>query len=144
MNETAVNTTDRPSSVGRSIVAVLAGIIVTVVLSIGTDKVMHAAGIFPQLGQSMSDSLFLLATAYRTIYSVAGAYLTARLAPNRPMAHALWLGALGLVLGTVGAVVTWNKVPSLGPHWYPVALVVLSLPQCWLGGFLYRGKQAGQ
>lgn len=31
----------------------------------------------------MPDSLLLLATAYRTIYSVAGSYILARLAPDR-------------------------------------------------------------
>jgi hypothetical protein len=37
-------------------------------------------GIFPQLGQTMSDRLFMLATAHRTIYSVIASYLIARLA----------------------------------------------------------------
>ena len=46
-------------------------------------------GIFPQLGQTMSDRLFMLATAHRTIYSVIASYLIARLAPDRPMRHAL-------------------------------------------------------
>ena len=126
------------NNVWKSIGAVLAGFLVVVILSIGTDLVMHATGIFPALGQTMSDPLFLLATAYRTLFSVVGAYITARLAPTRPMLHALILGVLGLVVGTLGAVVTWNKVPSMGPHWYPLALVVLSIPQCWLGGKLYE------
>jgi len=84
----------------------------------------------------MSDALFLLATAYRTIYCSAGSYIAARLAPNRPMGHALALGILGLVVSTAGAVVTWNKGPAFGPHWYPVALVVTAIPCAWLGGRL--------
>jgi uncharacterized membrane protein len=139
-----MNKTDRPSSMGRSIVAVLAGVLVIVVLSIGTDAVLHATGVFPQLGQRMSDSLFLLATIYRTVFGVAGGYITARLAPNQPMRHALVLGAVGVVLGTLGAVATWNHVPSLGPHWYPLALIVLAVPQCWLGGLLYVGRRDGR
>jgi hypothetical protein len=67
---------------------------------------------------------------------VAGAYLTARLAPSRPMMHALVLGALGFVASLVGAVVTWNKGAAFGPHWYPVGLVLLAMPQSWLGGRL--------
>ena len=35
---------------------------------------------------------------------------------------------------TAGAVVTWNKGPVFGPHWYPVALVVLAIPTAWAGG----------
>jgi hypothetical protein len=52
------------------------------------------------------------------------------------MGHALVLGALGLAIGIFGAAVTWNMGPAFGPHWYPVALVALAMPQCWLGGKL--------
>jgi len=123
-------------SILRSIGALLAGFLVVVILSLGTDLVLHATGIFPPWGQPMSDALFLLATIYRTIYGVAGSYVTARLAPNRPMTHALIGGCIGLVLSTVGAVATWNKGPEFGRHWYPVALVVLAMPTAWLGGKL--------
>jgi hypothetical protein len=50
------------------------------------------------------------------------------------MLHALILGVLGLAASTAGAVVTWNKGPVFGPHWYPVALVVLAIPTAWAGG----------
>jgi len=123
--------------IGRSILAVLSGLVVGAALSIGTDIVLHTAGIFPPLGRLMADSLLLLATAYRIIYSVLGAYITARLAPNRPMQHALVLGALGLVVCLIGVVTTWNRVQEFGPHWYPIALTILALPQCWLGGKLF-------
>ncbi|HEX4605508.1 MAG TPA: hypothetical protein VH724_16020 [Candidatus Angelobacter sp.] len=121
---------------GRSIVAVLAGLIVGAALSIGTDAVFHAARVFPPLGQPMSDALLLLATVYRTIYSVAGAYITARLAPRLPLQHALALGAIGFVICAAGALVAWNR-PEFGPHWYPIALTVLAVPQCWLGAKLF-------
>lgn len=114
----------------------VAGALAGIVLSIGTDMLLRAAGIFPALGQPMSDSHFLFATAYRTVYGVVGAYITAWLAPARPMLHALILGILGLAASTVGAIVTWNSVPSLGPHWYPLALIALAVPPAWLGGKL--------
>ena len=66
-------------NVGPSIWAVVAGFLAVVILSIGTDAGLHAAGIFPGLGQRMSDGLFVLATIYRTIYGVVGSYITARL-----------------------------------------------------------------
>jgi hypothetical protein len=132
----------------RSVGAVLAGALVGIILSIGTDTLLRAAGTFPALGQPMSNSLFLIATAYRTIYGIAGAYITARLAPARPMFHALVLGSLGLIANTVGAVATWNSVPSLGPHWYPLALIALAIPPTWLGGQLrlmqVKGRQKEQ
>ncbi len=52
------------------------------------------------------------------------------------MLHALVLGVLGLALSILGAAVTWNKGPAFGPHWYPLALVVLTMPQSWAGGKL--------
>ena len=142
MSEGDKDEANRSPEMGRSIVAVLAGVLAIVILSVGTDAVLHATSVLPPPGQRMFDSLFLLATAYRTAYGVAGGYITARLAPNRPMQHALVLGAVGIVLGTAGAMATWNRMPSLGPHWYPVALIVLAVPQCWLGGVLYRRTHA--
>jgi hypothetical protein len=120
----------------KSIGAGLAGILVSALPAVGTDALMHAVGIFPPLGQPMSDGLFLLPTIYRTVFGVAGGYLTARLAPNRPMLHALTVGALGVAVAILGTVLTWNKGPEFGPHWYPLALVVLGMPQSWLGAKL--------
>ncbi|PYV97027.1 MAG: hypothetical protein DMG86_19090 [Acidobacteria bacterium] len=119
-----------------SIGAAVAGFVAVFVLSLGTDVVMHIAGVFPQLGQPMSDALFVLATLYRTVYCIAGSYIAARLAPNRPMEHALVLGVLGLIVSITGAVVTWNKGPAFGPHWYPLALIVTAIPCAWVGGRL--------
>ena len=132
--------THPPQRIGRSIGAVLAGMLAVIVLSIGTDIVLHVAGVFPPWGQSMIgfEAALLLATAYRTVYGVAGGYIAARLAPNRPMTHALALGVLGLAVSILGAAVTWNKGPAFGPHWYPLALVVLAMPQCWAGGKLWE------
>jgi surface polysaccharide O-acyltransferase-like enzyme len=118
----------------RSIAAVVAGLLLIVVLSFATDVVMHATGIYPPWFQYMSDSLFVLATAYPSLYSVLGCYLTARLAPNRPMLHALILGVIGLILSIAGALATWNKGREFGPKWYPLALVVLTIPLAWVGG----------
>jgi hypothetical protein len=118
---------------GRSLAALLAGFVVVVILSLGTDILLHAAGVFPKLGLSMSNPLFLLATAHRTVYAIVGSYITARVAPYKPMQHALVGGLIGLVLSIAGAVATWNK-PDLGPHWYPLALVVTALPCAWIGG----------
>jgi hypothetical protein len=124
--------------IGRSILAVLAGMVVAIALTLGSDKVLRLTGIFPPLGQSMVgyDGAFLLATVYRTVYGVLGSYLTAWLAPARPMKHALVGGYLGVAANVVGVVVAFIKGPALGPLWYPLALVVLALPTAWMGGKL--------
>jgi hypothetical protein len=121
----------------RSIGAVLAGFVVVVILSLGTDLALRAAGILPPFDQRLPDALVLLATAYRTIYSIAGSYIAARLAPSRPMGHALALGVLGLIASTAGAIATWNGGPAYQPKWYPLALIALALPGAWVGGKLF-------
>jgi hypothetical protein len=125
-----------PRELGRSLLALLAGMLAGIILSIGTDVVLHVTGLFPALGEPVSSPLLLLATVYRSVYGVIGAYIAARLAPNQPITHALILGIVGFVVSTIGAVVTWNKGPAFGPHWYPVALIVLALPTAWVGGKL--------
>jgi hypothetical protein len=129
--------------IGRSIGAVLAGILAVIILSIGTDLLLHAIGILPGLGEPVSDSLLLVATVYRTIYSIAGSYITAWLAPDRPMNHALAGGVLGLILGTVGVITTWNGA-GMGHHWYSIALAVLALPSAWVGGKLCTAQSQEQ
>ena len=135
-----ISETKRPRRTLPSIGAVLAGFLVIVLISTATDMVMHGSGVFPPLGAPMSDSLFLLATAYRIVISVAGCYITARLAPDRPMRHAIALGVVGVVASAAGAAATWNRGPAFGPHWYPLALIALAMPCAWLGAKLYDGR----
>jgi hypothetical protein len=125
---------------GRSVWAFVAGFLVVVVLSTAADLLMHSTGVFPPMGEPMSDSRFVLAGAYRFVFAVLGCYLTARLAPARPMKHALIGGAIGLVLATIGAVATWNAGPAFGPHWYPLSLVVTAIPGAWIGGRLFLAQ----
>ncbi len=136
MSEASITGTARPRRTVRSLGAVLAGSVAVVLLTSGTDLVLHATGVFPPWGQPMinADAVLLLATAYRVVYGVAGGYITARLSPDRPMQHALVGGAIGLVVCIVGAVLTWNGGPAFGPHWYPLALIVTAMPCAWLGG----------
>jgi hypothetical protein len=123
----------------RSIRAVLAGFLAVFVLSLGTDQLLHVLKVFPPWGQRMADPLFLLATAYRILYTVAGGYITARLAPNTPTRHALILGFVGLIFGGAGVLVAITK-PELGPLWYPVAIALAAVPCSWVGGALYRPR----
>lgn len=121
---------------GRSAGALLGGMAAVVLLSTGTDAVMHAVGVFPPWGQPVSDLSLLLASVYRTIYGIGGSYIVARLAPNRPMAHAMISGFIGLVLATIGTVATWNGGPAYGSRWYPLSLVAGALPCAWAGARL--------
>lgn len=123
----------------RSILAVVAGLVTIFATHIGTDEIMHRTGVFPPEGQPMqADELYVIAFAYRSVFSVLGCYITARLAPRAPMVHALVLGAIGAVLSTIAVIATWNM--NLGPHWYPISLAATSLPWAYVGGLLARRK----
>ncbi|MEP6938232.1 MAG: hypothetical protein ABI846_00590 [Rudaea sp.] len=117
--------------------AVVAGFLVTAVASIATDAAMHAAGIFPDSPQAMSDPLFALASAYRALFTVAGGYTTARLAPNRPMRHAWILAGIGVAAGVAG-IVAYYAIggKALGPAWYAISIPLAAIPCVWLGAWL--------
>ena len=124
----------------RSVGAIVAGLIVIVALSLGTDQVLHVLEVYPPWGQPMRDTGDnLLALSYRIVYGILGSYVTARLAPRAPMRHALILGAIGVVLSLLGAVAAITM--DLGPIWYPIALVITALPCAWAGGALHRARQ---
>jgi hypothetical protein len=138
------NAATQPRRVWQSTGAVLLGFVAVVLLSLGTDQVLHMLNVYPPWGQPMYDPrLNFLALAYRCVYAVIGSYIAARFSPGNPMTHAIVLGIIGLVLSTVGAI-TAISMADLGPNWYPISLVLTALPCAWLGGVLYRKTQAGR
>jgi peptidoglycan/LPS O-acetylase OafA/YrhL len=121
----------------RSVGAVAAGFFVTAVASVAADAVMHATGVFPISPRSMPDPLFALASAYRALFTVAGGYTTARVAPNRPMRHAWTLAGIGLVAGLAGVVAYYTMGGAeLGPAWYAISIPVEGVPCVLIGAKL--------
>jgi hypothetical protein len=119
----------------KGIGAILAGIIFIVFTHTVTDLVLEKLGIFTPPDQGFHITwMVVTATIYRSIFTVGGGYLTAALAPNRPMLYAVILGLIGIAASTAGAIVMILR--NLGPIWYPIALIVLALPCTWLGGKL--------
>ena len=127
----------------KSIAAVLAGMVLIVALSNGTDFILENNGVLPKYPQPLvSTGLILLVTLYRAIAGVLGAYVAAALAPNRPMRHAMIIGYIGVAISTAGlvAVLTvdneFTRVARQTPLWYTIALIIIALPCAWLGGKL--------
>ncbi len=120
----------------KSIGAVLAGLIFIVITHTATDAILEGLGILPKDNLFVGTGLILIVIGYRAVFSFIGCYLTARLAPQNPMKHALALGIVGVVLSTVGAIATANM--NLGPSWYAWTLVAISLPIAWLAGKTYE------
>ena len=121
----------------KSVGAILAGIITIVVLSNGTDTALETLGVYPPVEEQLEHGfdtwwMVVLALIYRAIYTVAGGYVTAALAPNRPRRHAMILGIVGVALSILGAIATWG----IAPVWFSVSIVVFALPGAWLVGKL--------
>jgi len=119
----------------RSIAAVLVGFVLIGALSFGADLVLRQAmpGAFDAAGRVESTAVLLLMMGYVGLFAVTGCYLTARLAPRRPMLHALVLGALGLAFTAINTfAVFWDTAPA----WYHVASLALVMPYAWIGGRL--------
>ncbi len=117
----------------KSIGAILGGMIAGAVLSVVTDIVLEKAGVFPPPKSGLFDWwMLLLALVYRSIYTIASGYITAALAPDRPLRHAIILGIIGFVVTILGSVANWDKSAA----WYPLALILITLPCTWLGGWL--------
>src|SRR3569623_1321596 len=120
----------------RGIAAVLAGMVATVMLSSAADYVLaHTLLAASEMG---SPPWLAVALAYRALFGVIGGFVTARLAPARPMTHAGILGAIGTLVATAGVVVMWQ----IGNHWYPIALAVLSLPETVAGAWVAGRRPA--
>jgi len=145
---TTVTLSRAPAGVGpsarwyhNSVIAVLTGLFANAILSSATDMILVAVGVFPPLHEFgnpafFSDSLLLLALLYRTAFGVFGCYLTARLAPRRPMTHSLALAGIGFLIGVAGALATWGVWQS----WYSLAIIAVTLPSGWLGARIAQSR----
>lgn len=119
----------------RLILAILAGFVATAILSTAADAVCHAAGIFPPWGQPFFEmGPFLLASAYRAVFQVFGAWLAALIAKDKARAAVWTIGILGTLLWLSGAL--FNK--GMGPLWYPILGAALSIPTVLTGLCLYQ------
>jgi hypothetical protein len=142
MTALAATAIETPRNLWKSTGAVLLGIVVVFVLSMGTDQIFHVLGVYPPWGEVMQGTgLYLLALGYRLVFQVIGSYVTAWLAPRNPMRHVWVVAGIGFVLGSAGAVAA--IVNAMGPAWYPIVLAISAVPCAWLGGVLYARRRAG-
>ena len=130
------------SKIWKSILAVIVGLIFIVVTHTATDKILEAIGVLPKGNLYVGTGLIVFVIGYRAVFSLIGCFLTARLAPSKPMTHALILGVIG-VIGSLAGVLA-NYQLNLGPDWYAWTLVIISLPIAWLGGKLEVIRRKGK
>ncbi|RJF93964.1 hypothetical protein [Sphingomonas cavernae] len=122
---------------GRTLLAIGVGLLINFVVALGLDQLFHELDVYPPWGEPMNEpGDNALALSYRVVIAVVSCYVAGRLAPWAPMRHAMILGGIGFVLSSLGAVAAANM--DLGPLWYPIALVAVTLPCAWVGGVLAR------
>lgn len=123
----------------KSIWAIVAGFLSVAILSILTDFILEALGVFPKASEGLFVTwMLLLALFYRSVYSSVGGYLTAKLAPHKPMKHVWILSFIGLFFAILGIFVNYSQ--NLGPNWYPIWLAILTIPFVLLGGKLRKRR----
>jgi hypothetical protein len=120
----------------KSMGAILAGFVLVVIISILTDLTLVKTGLMKQPFDLNSSWFVIFVIFYRSLYGTIGSFLTAHLAPNRPMEHSMVGGFIGFGISIVGAIAMWDTPP----HWYAISLIVTALPSAWLGGKLFVSK----
>jgi hypothetical protein len=124
----------------KNVGAVIAGFLAVVILSTATDMILETTGIFPSVEEQMKNGpeRWLLATAlfYRSIYTIIGGFITAKLAPSNPIKHVKILAVIGFIAGLIGVFAGWQ----FGEQWYPIALAVTGPLFVFLGGKLALRK----
>lgn len=118
----------------KSIGAILAGFMLGAILSIAADAVLEKLNFFSTENfKYTSTSILLLIILYRFAFNATGCYLTAKLAPQKPMLHVSIIGVLGTVLSILGSVIMWDKTVPF----YNIAIILISFPSAWIGGKMY-------
>jgi hypothetical protein len=120
----------------RSIGAVAAGCLAMMVLALSASQLVRQS--VPQHIISGGDPeapetlvlLFLLAAAGAAV--MAGSFLAGRVAPRRPMLHALVVGGIAYMVSLAVTAILWTEAP----RWFHMAAVLLQVPAAWLGGLL--------
>jgi fructose-specific phosphotransferase system IIC component len=123
---------------GRSILAVIVGMVVWAVLWMGSNQVFFL--IFPDLmdleGPIDNAGVLLTFLLISVLLSVIAGYITAWIARRRPLTHALVLGIIQLTIGIIMQVQFWELMPV----WYHLSFLALLIPGYLVGAMLRSTK----
>ena len=133
MPQTSPTQTPPPTTLIRHIVPVVAGGVVTLLLTVVTDNWLGAHQVLPSPDSPVFETgPLLLIAGYRGLFAILGCHLAARMAPaGQPrIRYALALGALLFAMNLVGAPSLWGRVPA----WYSLSGIALTIPYAIIGG----------
>ena len=133
MPETSPAQTAQPTALIRHIVPVVAGGVITLLLTVVTDNWLSAHQVLPSPDYPVFETgPLLLMAGYRGLFAILGCHMAARMAPaGQPrIRYALALGALLLAMNLVGVASLWGRVPV----WYSLSGIALTIPYAIIGG----------
>jgi peptidoglycan/LPS O-acetylase OafA/YrhL len=111
-----------PASIGRLILAVLAGYVTNALLVGATEQLLSRLRPNPDY--------FVADLITQCLYEVAAGYLCCFIAKRSERWIALvGLVGLGLLVGTISLIASWK----VEPHWYGIALLSVWAPCLWIG-----------
>ena len=125
----------------QSVLAVVGGFLLIGVLAFGTGKLVQATwpAQVDAAGNPTTALMMIVQLLYVGVFATFGCWLAARLAPSRPMLHALGLGVLGLALNVASAIALRESAPA----WYLAAGVLTTMLWAWLGGRIAESQTGG-
>jgi hypothetical protein len=131
---------DEEETMGRTIGAVVAGVVLWGVLWNGGNAVLGSSGVVT-VGEPITGAGVLLGLiGYSAVLSVVAGWVAAAIrgGPDA-MVAVKGLAAVNLVIGIAVEVMYW----SLMPAWYHVIFLVLVVPMTLVGGRMRAGSAAG-
>jgi len=126
---------------GRSILAVTIGYIVSVLLVMTTfllvGQVTQSLLVGDTANPELIENISIVVQFFSLFYAIAGGYTTARLVKDKKVQHAV---ALGIVMISIAILSILSNEAGLPPWWH-IVFLALVIPASALGGLLNaRGK----
>ena len=125
------------ASVGRVVLAVIAGWVTNAILVGATEVLLWTFMRGP--GGKLPGKYYMIDLICQCCFTVAGAYLCCVIAgPSRRVAM-FSLMFLGLLIGGLSLPPSWSREP----HWYRIALLAVWVPCIWIGWTLRSRRASG-
>jgi len=120
------------NSIFKSIGVILLAFAVIALLSMLTDFLLESIGALPnpQKGLFEKWAIFLV-LFYRGVYTIFAGFIVAKLAPTKPMLHAIILGIIGTLITVIA--VSSPSFSEKAPLWFGFTLAAITIPCLWLG-----------
>lgn len=119
----------------RFLLSIVAGIAVTMALSVITRQILHWVVGFPKIGEpEFETDLLIISLIYHSIYAVIGAIVTSHLAREKARKAAFALGTKEVIMWILGMILLWKHAAP----WYNLSKAALGIPLAMLGWKLYE------